>query len=117
MNRNLNKLKNRIDELHNEIADAKNDFKQLHKERGFLLKENESKKESIELWGGRCKDLQMLKFGSVIDLDELEAISDRSKETDAENQLKEGEQVFKSQMMKLLKESAKLQEQLFSVKL
>jgi hypothetical protein len=109
------RLKSRIDELHEEIDQAKNDFKQLHKERGVLLKESESKKQSIELWSSRCKDLQMLKFGSLIDLDELEAISDRSQEVEAENILKSDEQIFKSKMVKLMKEAAVLQEELFAV--
>ena len=117
MYRNLLRLKSRIDELHEEIDEAKNDFKQLHKERGVLLKESESKKTAIDLWSRRCKDLQMLKFGSVIDLDELEALSDRSQEADAENQLKSDEQIFKSKMIRLMKEAAVLQEELFAVRI
>jgi hypothetical protein len=57
----------------------------------------------------------MLKFGRVIDLDELEARSDRSKETEAENQLKDDEQIFKIKAARLNKESAALQEKLFEV--
>ncbi len=40
--------------------------------------------EKIDIWQKRCQELQMLKFGRVIDLDSLEADADRSKEEEAE---------------------------------
>ena len=48
-------------------------------------------------------------------MDELEAKSDRSKETEAENQLKDEEQSYKVKMARLLKETNDLNEQLFAV--
>ena len=51
----------------------------------------------------------------VIDLDELESKSDRSKEIEAENQLKDDESNFKIKMAKLAKETTDLNEQLFVV--
>ena len=56
-----------------------------------------------------------LKCIRVIDLDELEAKSDRSKEIEAENQLKDDETNFKIKMAKLAKETHDLNEQLFVV--
>ena len=109
------RLKERIDELHVEIDAAKEDFKHLHRERGQLTKERDSQKQEIEIWSARCRELQMLKFGREIDLDELEANSDRSKEKEAEGQLVDDAEKFKSKSMKLFSVSAKLQEQLAEV--
>ena len=51
----------------------------------------------------------------AIDLDELEAKSDRSKEIEAENLVKEDEQQFKLKMAKLMRESGELHEQLYAM--
>lgn len=110
------RLKERIDELHTEIDAAKEDFKHLHRERGLLTKERDNQKQDIEVWSARCRELQMLKFGREIDLEELEANSDRSKEKDAEAQLAEEGDRFKMKSMMLLKTSAKLEEQLAVVR-
>lgn len=108
-------MKERIDELHLEIDAAKEDFKHLHRERGLLTKERDNQQKDIEVWSARCKELQMLKFGREIDLDELEANSDRSKEKEAEAQLAEEGEKFKMKSLAILKTSSKLEEQLASV--
>lgn len=115
-NRNLVNLKCRIDELHNEIDEAKEHFKHLHKQRGVLTKEKEGRMSDIELWSARCNELQLLKFGRVMDLDELEASSDRTKELEAEALLKDDEASYKAKAKKLIKESSAIQEQLAEVK-
>lgn len=108
-------MKERITELHTEIGQAKEDFKQLQKERGVLTKEREFRQEDIEKWTSRCNDLQMLKFGRIIDLDELEASSDRSKVLDAEAQLKADEEVWRMKSLKIEKENEALLENLAQV--
>mmetsp|Transcript_17896 Transcript_17896/g.30098 ORF Transcript_17896/g.30098 Transcript_17896/m.30098 type:complete len:824 (+) Transcript_17896:3-2474(+) len=112
---NLVRLKDRIEELHKEIDDAKEDFRFLHRERGLLTKERENRMKEIEVWSARCKDLQMLKFGREIDLDELEASSDRSKERDAEGMLMDDAEKFRMKSNKVFKESARLEEELAAV--
>lgn len=114
--RNLVRLKERIDELHVEIDAAKEDFKHLHRERGQLTRERDAQKGEIEQWSARCRELQMLKFGREIDLDELEANSDRSKEKEAEGQLVEDAEKFKAKSAKQMALSSKLQEQLAEVR-
>jgi hypothetical protein len=44
------------------------------------LQERTAKKEDIDEWTKKCVDLQMLKFGRCVDLDDLEADADRTKE-------------------------------------
>lgn len=109
------RLKERISELHTEIDQAKEDFRHLHRQRGVLSKERENQIRETEVWRARCRDLQMLKFGREIDLDELEASSDRSREVEAEMQLQGDAEAFRHKAMKLLKEKVKLEEQLTMV--
>lgn len=102
--RNLAKLKDRIVSLHQEIDSARDDFRQLHKERTKLLKDRELKEKETESWKDRCRELQMLKFGREIDLDELESASDRTKEHDIEAQLAAERLKFEEESNKLLHE-------------
>jgi predicted nucleic acid-binding Zn-ribbon protein len=79
-NRSLQRLDQRIQELHVENVQAKSSFQELHKERVSLNRDRSAKKEEIDEWTKKCTDLQMLKFGRCVDLDELEADADRTKE-------------------------------------
>ena len=106
------RLKERINELHVEIDAAKEDFRHLHRERGLLTRERDLQKVDIETWSARCKELQMLKFGREIDLDELEANSDQTKEKEAEEVLQNDAEKFKAKSAKLFKTSARLEEEL-----
>ena len=110
-------MKERISELHVEIDAAKEDFRHLHRERGLLTKERDLQKTDIETWSARCKELQMLKFGREIDLDELEANSDQTKEKEAEEVLQSDAEKFKAKSAKLFKTSARLEEELYAVRL
>ncbi len=115
--RNLIRLQDRIAELHSEIDEAKESLRHLHKERGVLIKERENQQSHIETWSSRCLDLQMLKFGRVIDLDELEARSDRLRGDKDDGALREDEDGFKQRSSALSKETLALQEQLTQVTL
>ena len=75
----LERLSKRIGELKEEIVAAKVDLKRLHKEKVRLEKERGSQRANIESWTDKCNELQMLKFGRLIDLDVLEKGSDYSK--------------------------------------
>lgn len=101
---NLERLSQRISELKIEISDAKNSLKSLHKEKIRLEKERNVQKEKIELWTEKCHELQMLKFGRLIDLDVLEAGSDRTKEKEGEIAITEQEMIHQAEMKKLLNE-------------
>lgn len=97
-------MKDRIDSLHVEIDTAKDDFRELHKDRSKLAKERELKESETEMWKTRCRELQLLKFGREIDLDELESSSDRSKEREMEGQLAMEREKFEAEARVLLKE-------------
>ena len=109
------KLQSRISELHLEIDTAKEDFRLLHKERTLLTKERENQEKDIQIWSARCRELQMLKFGKLVDLDELEAKSDRTKEIEAESALTEDAEKFRSSSLTIIKSIKQLEEQLIHV--
>jgi WD40 repeat protein len=113
--RNLQKLKDRIDSLHVEIDTAKDDFRELHKDRSKLAKERELKESETEMWKTRCRELQLLKFGREIDLDELESSSDRSKEREMEGQLAMEREKFEAEARVLLKEVNMSKEQYINI--
>ncbi|KAJ3223187.1 Cilia- and flagella-associated protein 44 [Clydaea vesicula] len=68
----LRKLKNRIKELHQEKSDIKKNHKELKKMHISLKKSRKEKQLRLEDMEGRAYDVQMLKFGKVIDLEKLE---------------------------------------------
>lgn len=104
----LERLAVRINELKNEINEAKNSLKLLHKEKVRLEKDRSVQKEKIELWTEKCSELQMLKFGRLIDLDILEEGNDKTKEREDEQQIKEVEMSHMNEMKKLELEYEKL---------
>lgn len=116
LGRALSRLDDRIHELHKESDDANVDFKELHKQRVQLKKEKESRQADIDALMKKCNDLQMLKFGRIMDLDELEAGADHSKEEEAEATIREIESKSQSQQQKSVKEVDKLKEELSKVR-
>jgi len=108
-------LQSRIDELYQEIAKAKTDFKNLHGEKNNLFRQRESKENEKSSWQQRCVELQMLKFGREIDLDELEAFSDRTKEMEMENILENERDKFEKESMKLTRQVNFAKEKLMEV--
>lgn len=109
------RLKDRINELHIEIEEAKENFKLLHRERTQLLKDKESKELETQNWRDKCRDLQLLKFGREIDLDELETFSDRSKELEVEATLQYDRLQFEEECSTLLKDVSSTKERLVEV--
>lgn len=111
----FNTLKNRIVELHKEIEDSKSNFKDLHRDRLDFLKRKEFLESETELWRKKCHDLQMLKFGREIDLDELELYSDRTKEREVEASLDDGRLRFEKESNILVQKVNMAQERLMQV--
>jgi len=68
----LNRLMARITELHQEIKDVKVNYQQLRKDFKLRLKEQKQCQQHIEEQEAKFQDIQMLKFGQIVDLDLLE---------------------------------------------
>lgn len=64
------------------------------------------------MWQNKCNDLQMLKFGRLIDLDVLENGGDRSKENEAEGVVRGLEEEFMHSSSKLAREIQEAKDQL-----
>ena len=103
-NSDLDKLSRRIGELKEEIIEAKVSLKSFHKEKVKLEKERGAQRANIENWTEKCNELQMLKFGRLIDLDVLEKGSDHSKLEEAEEAVSKVESEYQVKMRKLQEE-------------
>ena len=110
--KNLLRLQDRIGELHVEIQQERENLRDLYKERVRLNKERDIRLAEIELWDVKCKNIQMLKFGRILDLDAVEAGSDRSKEIEAEKTVKKVEEETRVKLYRLQKEVDGLEEKL-----
>jgi WD40 repeat protein len=71
----LTQLKSRIQELEVENRTLRQQFKDLHKEQSRLAREKKLKESEIMASREKCDDLQMLKFGQIIDLEALDKVS------------------------------------------
>ena len=106
------RLQNRIGELHVETDEERINLKEMHKERVRLNKDKEVRQSEIAIWENKCKNIQMLKFGRMVDVDALEAGSDRSKEIEAEKTVKLVEEDGRIQLFRMQKELEDVQEKL-----
>lgn len=110
-------LNDRIGALKLDTDGARTDFAELKKERVSLSRERDERKVYIEAAKDKCRDLQLLKLGRVIDLDELEAQSDRSREQEAERVLQAQQETFAQTISRLEREGEELQERLAQVRI
>jgi hypothetical protein len=111
----IHRLGERIGSLKAETEESRVSFGELRQERVTLSKQRDERKVTIEQQLNKCKELQLLKLGRVIDLDDLEAQSDRSREKEAEKLLLEQQETYAQVTIRLEKEAAALQEQLAHV--
>lgn len=94
-NSTLNDLQRRISELGDEtnevstpcnqlhsavlmldvLVQARQQYRSLHKHQTTLTKQLQVYKERIEHWAEKCQELQLLKFGQLVDLDHIDVLS------------------------------------------
>ena len=110
------RLQNRIAELSLETEEERVNLKEMHKERVRLNKDREVRQGEIAAWESKCKNIQMLKFGRLIDVDALEAGSDRSKEVEAERTVRVVEEEGRLSLYRMQKELEEVQEKLARVR-
>eukprot|EP00927_Polykrikos_kofoidii_P077636 TRINITY_DN7455_c1_g2_i1.p1 TRINITY_DN7455_c1_g2~~TRINITY_DN7455_c1_g2_i1.p1 ORF type:complete len:349 (-),score=113.28 TRINITY_DN7455_c1_g2_i1:30-1019(-) len=68
----LLRLMHRITELHQEIKEVKVNFRQLQKDFRARKREKNQVEQNIEDLQAKFRDIQMLKFGQIVDLDLIE---------------------------------------------
>ena len=106
----LAKLHARIGELGTENRTLRQTFKDLHKEKSRLFKDNNSQGEAIAASLLKCDELQMLKFGRLIDLEALDQSS-------VSNHLVELNQKVHVEEINNVRELAKLKSGIQNIKL
>ncbi|KAJ3323577.1 Cilia- and flagella-associated protein 44 [Boothiomyces sp. JEL0866] len=74
-NEGLIQLKRRIKELHQEKADIKKQHRELRKHHVSFNKSRKEKQQKVAELSERARDVQMLKFGQIVDLEKLERLS------------------------------------------
>jgi WD40 repeat protein len=104
----LGRLQERIGELHSEIDAAKHDSRRLHREKGAFSKQREAQKSKIDVWKEKVDELMSMKFGRIIDLDELEKGSDRTVEDSAQRDLERQESRAQKELAKTAAEAFEL---------
>lgn len=73
-NEGLAQLKRRIKELHQEKNDIKKQHKELRKQHVSFSKSKKEKEERVAELSEKANDVQMLKFGQIVDLEKLEKL-------------------------------------------
>ena len=111
------RLQDRIGELHVETDEERMYLREMHKERIRLNKDKEIRQSEIAMWEAKCNNIQLLKFGRMVDVEALEAGSDRSKEIEAEKTVKMVEDEGRSQIYRMEREFQNIQEKLAKVKI
>jgi hypothetical protein len=111
----LDKLKGRIDELNKEIVVDKDNFAGLHKEKRTLEKDKVVKEKEIEKQHVRCEELQMLKFGQLINITELDKISVNSEEIELKKKTEALEITNEKEVYQVHAKHRKLKEKLLDV--
>merc|ERR1711871_8787 len=111
----LDNLRDRIGGLKSEIEEARVELKSLHKQKTSIERTLRQQRAAIEEKKEKLKNLQILKFGREVDIDDLEALADRSAEKEIENSIAEIEENFRVQQAKLLKEKDKLTDKFIRV--
>merc|ERR1711991_1004294 len=111
----LDNSRDRIGGLKSEIEEARVELKSLHKQKTSIERTLRQQRAAIEEKKEKVNDLQILKFGREVDIDELEAMADRSAETEIENNITEIEVNFRNQQAKLLREKDKLTDKLMAI--
>lgn len=109
------RIQERIGELKNEIEFSKSDLKRLHKEKSSFQKQLEAQKSKIDVWKEKVDELMSMKFGRVIDLDDLEKGSDRTLEDSAQQELALQEKRGEADLVRLSTEAFELKSKIAEV--
>ena len=73
-NEGLSQLKRRIKELHQEKTDIKKQHRELKKLHVSFNKSKKEKEQRVAELSEKTRDVQMLKFGQIVDLEKLEKL-------------------------------------------
>ncbi len=86
-------------------------LQQHHKEKARLTYEKKAKEEEIKFWQQKCEDLQISKYGKLVDLDVLEQEADRARELDVDKLLDLDDDDLQSREQETLRDIATLEDE------
>eukprot|EP00611_Tribonema_gayanum_P013849 TRINITY_DN25080_c0_g1_i1.p1 TRINITY_DN25080_c0_g1~~TRINITY_DN25080_c0_g1_i1.p1 ORF type:complete len:282 (+),score=108.90 TRINITY_DN25080_c0_g1_i1:72-848(+) len=104
----LERLDKRTVELIDEGAAERERFKELHRERVRLEKARSEKLAAKEAGVQRCTELQMLKFGQLIDLEVLDRVGATLDEEEVNKKLAQMESQHREELSQLSATAARL---------
>ncbi|CAK8998816.1 Cilia- and flagella-associated protein 44 (WD repeat-containing protein 52) [Durusdinium trenchii] len=114
--------KGELEDLHEGIGTLiaenkkkKAEYKDLHLTQKRLVKEKRQKEGDIAALQSKCDDLQMLKFGQLIDLDAIEKITGEGTSNDLKSKYAEQELAQRKEQAAKQKEITRAQESLLLV--
>jgi len=96
--RELERLKNRIHEMDQERLELKAKHKELKKEHLQLLKDKAAKDQRVAELEGRAHDVQMLKFGQIINLDLLDTIGASRGTEELKEEIRKQEEAYTKEL-------------------
>jgi len=111
----LRRLDRRIVEQGDEAAERQRELKRLHREKGVLKKERAAFQADIAAGQTRCEELQMLKFGQLIDLEKLDKHSASKGEEELQAKLNLMDKQYRKEIRKVEKDADQLKEKLLQV--
>lgn len=85
----MTRLRGRISEIADETKALKNDFKSLQKDQRRLARDKKAIDAQIAASEAKCEDVQMLKFGQIIDLSVLEKAGNAQEENAVQQRLRD----------------------------
>jgi cilia- and flagella-associated protein 44 len=94
----LERLRARIGELIEEKAELRVQQKQLHRDHVSLNKEMKSKEERIKDLEARAREIQLLKFGQLVDLEVVDRLGMDKGQAELKVRLKAQEQRFSQEL-------------------
>ncbi|KAI8915149.1 hypothetical protein DFJ77DRAFT_430281 [Powellomyces hirtus] len=115
MNQGLAKLRRRIKELQQEKADIRRQHKELRKMHVSLVKSRKEKHAKLQELEARAVDVQMLKFGQIIDLEKLERMGVNKNADELREKLAKEDSKRLKEVEELQVEVLKLREELTEV--
>ncbi|KAF4754615.1 Cilia- and flagella-associated protein 44, partial [Perkinsus olseni] len=104
----LQRLRQRITDLHGEKASVRREYRELKRVYGVRAQENKKIGENLKELERKLEEIQQLKFGQLVDIDDLEKSGISREQEELENRLRDTE----VQMHKRLAEwEAKMKEE------
>eukprot|EP00752_Nemacystus_decipiens_P009571 g8551.t1 len=108
----LDRLKRRISELVQENKAERNNFKELHRDRGRLEKARVVKEAEMEEHQARCNEIQVLKFGQLIDLEMVDKVSSGMSQEEARRRVAAIEEKHATELARLEERNRELRSNL-----